>query len=296
MNATFSPDGQLIASIEQEFEGQSAISLWNVQGQRLSTFKTKQSFSGAIWFSPNGQLLATGGGDGTIQLWNRQGRLIHTFKGYLGAVAAIQFSPDNQRIATVGAVESKTTGQVTGYVWDLQGKRLNSFDGYSNNLYDGSDFQFSSDGSRLLTTSQLKYLYNPHHATLGVNRGKIQVLQANPKGDRMMTYIESEGIIRVWDNQGKALAAIKVGELPRFETGYAMQFTADGDRILTFKVPKNSVNPGQEKYGVRVWNLQGQQVAFLEGSWWNQHLTPPKQYYASVVITLPCEFGICTAR
>jgi WD40 repeat protein len=275
VNATFSPDGKLIASIEKEFEGQSTISLWNVQGQRLSTFKTKQSFSGAMRFSPNGQLLATGGGDGTIQLWNRQGQLIRTFKGYLGAVAAIQFSPDNQRIATVGATTARESGRGTGYVWDLQGNRLDSFDG------SGGELQFSSDGSRILTTSQMTYLQNPHRATLGVNRGEIQVLQASPKGDRSMTYVESEGMIRVWNNQGKALASIKVGELPRFETGYAMQFTADGDRILTFNMPKNPVNPGQEKYGVRVWNLQGQQVAFLEGSWWNQDLTPPKQYYAS---------------
>ncbi|MBD2077020.1 AAA-like domain-containing protein [Phormidium sp. FACHB-592] len=278
VSATFSLDGQLIASVEKDFEGQSAISLWNVQGQQLATFKTQQHLPEVIRFSSNGQLIATGGYDGTIQLRNRQGKLIRTFKGYPGSVAAIQFSPNNQRIATVGETEARATGQATGYIWDLQGNRLDSFDSSGDNPHD--NLHFSPDGSRILTTARLKYFQNPHRKTLGANRGKIQVLRVSSKGDRIMAYVESEGTIRVWNNQGKELATIKVGELPRFESGYAMQFNADGDRILTFKVPKN---PKQEKHGVRVWNLQGQQVAFLEGSWWNGDLTPPRQYYASVV-------------
>jgi WD40 repeat protein len=55
----------------------------------------------AVAFSPNGQHLATGGGDGVMQLWNpRTGALTRTLRGHDRAINAVAFSPDGRMLAS----------------------------------------------------------------------------------------------------------------------------------------------------------------------------------------------------
>ena len=91
--------------------------LWDVPGQRL-----EQMFGGyngrvyGVAFSPDGSLLAAGGGDftsGSVQLFDVANRKkIHTLEGYNAFVHSVAFSPEGA-LATGGGDWSVRVWQVT---------------------------------------------------------------------------------------------------------------------------------------------------------------------------------------
>jgi serine/threonine protein kinase len=76
---------------------------------------------GAVVFSPNGQLLATGSDDGTARLWDTTGRgtidrPLATLTGHSGRpVGVVVFSPNGQLLAT-------GSGDGTARLWDTTGR------------------------------------------------------------------------------------------------------------------------------------------------------------------------------
>jgi WD40 repeat protein/serine/threonine protein kinase len=66
-----------------------------------------------VAFSPDGERLASAGGDGTIKIWNsRTGDLVRTFNAHTDSVVSLAFHPDGKHLASRGA-------DLTVKVWDL---------------------------------------------------------------------------------------------------------------------------------------------------------------------------------
>ena len=93
----------------------------------------------AVAFSPNGQLTATGGADGTVRIWNvASGQEIMKFTGHTSSVWNVVFSPDGRTLATGGS-------DATTRIWNVaSGQEIMKFTGYQS-------VAFSPDGRTLAT-------------------------------------------------------------------------------------------------------------------------------------------------
>jgi WD40 repeat protein len=129
---TFTPDGKsLISGSFQE------LCIWNpADGQLTAKVTGFADRVMALALSPDGKMLATGGGaateDGEIKLLELpSGKVLHEIKnGHSDTVLGVNFSPDGKLLATCGADKFVK-------VWDVPaGKFVKSFEGHTNHVLD----------------------------------------------------------------------------------------------------------------------------------------------------------------
>ena len=84
-------------------EGMGGIERWSLQ--RKARLPAMPAYKGGIWtvaYSPDSQLLASGGHDKTIRLWSvSNGHLIRELHGHADAVRCVAFSPDGMTLASI---------------------------------------------------------------------------------------------------------------------------------------------------------------------------------------------------
>lgn len=105
-SVAFSNDGELIAVGHE----QGVVSVWRLDGRRVTLFKGHLDRIMALAFSPDGQWMASGGYDGTVQVWSTiNWRRVVTLDGITRPVSAgagdnlqaflgLIFSPDSQAL------------------------------------------------------------------------------------------------------------------------------------------------------------------------------------------------------
>ncbi|MCS7264383.1 MAG: WD40 repeat domain-containing protein [Armatimonadetes bacterium] len=110
----FSPNGNLIATagfslLPLGSWWETPIPLWSAKdgtllsSLRVGTWGFIRGHRGpisAVAFSPNGQLIASGGNDKTVKVWSVEGRLLCSLEGHIGLVNTVAFSTDGQYIAS----------------------------------------------------------------------------------------------------------------------------------------------------------------------------------------------------
>jgi WD40 repeat protein len=96
-------------------------SIINSRKELHGDFSTLDSHSGFVYtveFSPDGNILASGGADRRIRLWNTDsGKIIYTLDGHQDAVTVVKFMPNGKILISAGADR-------TLRFWDLDSKQL----------------------------------------------------------------------------------------------------------------------------------------------------------------------------
>jgi WD40 repeat protein len=125
----FSPDGRYAAAGTKLVDQQKIVGrhiggeviVWDVKTRRLnwSNRTTHTDMVNSVAFSPNNELLATGGNDKLIRIWRpNDGKLVRTLFGAgWDGVISLAFSPDSKLLASGGQGEEES-----GYVrvWDVE--------------------------------------------------------------------------------------------------------------------------------------------------------------------------------
>lgn len=138
LQAAISPDRQWMAT-----SGESGAFIWNFDsGTVVHRLEAHHARVSALCFSPDGEVLLTGGFDRVIRAWNVEtGEEIRSFTGHLGAVWDLSFAQDGQSFVSAG--------DNTARVWSLATGEL-----LHNVVVPGTSVSravFAPDGNRLVT-------------------------------------------------------------------------------------------------------------------------------------------------
>ena len=154
---TFSLDGRSLAAGYAGGDENGFVGLWNIgTHQQTARLNTAARSLWALAFSPDGQLLASGGHKNAgIDLWNvRSHALMTTFEGhnekpYNHEVSTLAFSPDGETLASGSAYDD------TIRLWEVStGRQVAKLSkDHPNAEYQGVNcIAFSPDGALLTST------------------------------------------------------------------------------------------------------------------------------------------------
>ena len=138
---SYSPDGTRIAVASR-----TGIWLYDANtGAEVALLQGRTGIVISVVYSPDGQTLASGSGDGTILLWDvTTGEVKTTLEGHTNYVTSISFSPDGQTLAS-------GSGDNTVRLWDVTtGEVKTTLEGHTDEVYSVS---FSPDGQTLASGS-----------------------------------------------------------------------------------------------------------------------------------------------
>jgi WD40 repeat protein len=263
----FSPDSQKIVAVNV-----GIIEIWNRDGTLVNYIRDGFLELMAVKFSPDGQLIASIGHDGSIVLWHWQkNNTPIVIQGHQHEVNTLKFSPDGQTIATASK-------DGTAKLWQLDGTLLTTFSKHA--VIDAEelkwadpaisviDVEFSPDGrmiatankdgtvtlwrkdGTLVTTLKASKDVDSDSLYLADPSDKINNVEFSPDG-KMIATAGNDQTVRLWELDGNPLATLRGHE--------------DGVKIVQFSPDGQIIASAADNGVVKLWQNNGTLLATLVG-------------------------------
>jgi WD40 repeat protein len=212
----FSPDGKLLVSAGgSEFKPErnggktsGQVKLWDVAAAKeLGELTGHLSKVFSAVFSPDGQILATGGADQTVRLWNVATRKQQSvLQGHADAVWSVAFSPDGKTIASASADR-------TVKLWDaISGEERVTFRGHEDEVRCvalSPDGKTMATGSADWTVRLWDLSTQKQRAVLKGHQGGVQCL-AFSSDSRTVATGSADDTVKLWDTvSGKERTSLR---------------------------------------------------------------------------------------
>jgi WD40 repeat protein len=188
-SATFSPDGSLIAT----FDNDGLVHILTADHfEQIAAFHHPGGIA-SVRFNPDGSKVVTAGGDGVVRIWNWQSGMITKTLSHSAGVRFADFCPDGSMVVT--ASEDRTAR-----IWNLNAGNWTVLE-HPSWVYRAA---FSPDGSRVVTGCA------DHKARVWDVKTGQQILpdlshgdgvvgvEYNPDGRTVLTA-SLDGVLRIWD-------------------------------------------------------------------------------------------------
>ncbi|OUL22986.1 hypothetical protein BV378_24115 [Nostoc sp. RF31YmG] len=193
----------------------------------------------SVTFSPDGQVIASGGSDRTLKLWRPDGTLLQTLKGHSDAITSVRFSPDGQILASASldkTVQIWLRNKITG-VFDSQPYK--TLRGNGDWVYSVS---FSPDGDLLATGSKdatIK-LWRKDGSLVKILRGHqgwVNWVSFSPNGQFIASAGEDK-TVKIWRRDGRLVTTLQGHDQGVTTVAFSPdgQVLASGSRDKTVKL------------------------------------------------------------
>ena len=254
-NIAYSPDGTQLAV-------SNGLGIWIYDANTLDEVTLFTGHTGgvnSVVFSPDGEILVSGGDDNTIRVWNvHTGQLLHTLDEHTGSVNSVAFSPDGKMFAS-------GSSDFTARLWDADTHQLlKTFRMVSKNtvFYVGTarvySVAFSPDGKTLATGDAYRHL-----ELWDINAGKLLVDTNKSRGTVTSVAFSSDGdTLASGDTNGQI-------QLWGARTGKYWQTVGEHNRSVnsvTFSPDGKTLASGGDDSKIKLWDaFTGEHLHTLEG-------------------------------
>jgi WD40 repeat protein len=256
----------LLATIEYVRKQQLAAERLDLAVTRpeKQTFRKHEVSVTAIAFSPDGKVLASGGGDQKILVWDvasgQQTTAFKDLKDNGGAVWSVAFSPDGKTLASAGA-------SPTIKLWNVAtGQNSATLGGHEGSIY---IVTFSPDGRMLASASDdstiklWEVASGQNLATLKGHTGAADSVAFAP-GGKMLASASIDGTIKLWEIASRRNVATLEGPWTTKLLGLATG--GNHVRSVAFSPDGKTLASGDTLNTVKLWDVtSGQCLATLRG-------------------------------